>query len=253
MLTDEFLNIAHRGGGRLAPEETLVAYQNAVDVGADVLEMDARATMDGVIILCHDNTVDRTSDGGGVISNKTFDELRQLDAGYQFTRDGGATYPFRGQGITFPTLLEVLEAHPTMLFAIEIKEAETAADVVAVIEQAGVEDRVIVASFSDAAVLQVRAINPDVLTAQTVSESLDFARLTDDDEVDYRAPAWVIQAPPDLGELIVDEAFTQRAARLDVKVHVWTINDPGEMQDFLDIAIDGIMTDDPETLESLTQ
>ncbi|MEZ4374468.1 MAG: glycerophosphodiester phosphodiesterase family protein [Polyangiaceae bacterium] len=110
LLSNHFLNIAHRGGRKLAPEHTLVAYQNGLDVGADILELDVHATSDGVLVLMHDDTVDRTTNGTGAIKELTFAELRSLDAAYNFSEDGGQTFPYRGKGIQVPTLEEARRA-----------------------------------------------------------------------------------------------------------------------------------------------
>ncbi|HDH09983.1 MAG TPA: glycerophosphodiester phosphodiesterase, partial [Chloroflexi bacterium] len=99
LTSDRPLVMAHRGAG-LAPENTLVAFQKALDLGADVLELDVHATKDGEIVVIHDETVDRTTDGRGAVKDFTLEELKRLDAGYHFTPDGGVTYPYRGRGIT---------------------------------------------------------------------------------------------------------------------------------------------------------
>ena len=98
------LVIAHQGGDGLWPGNTLFAYQNAAKLGVDVLEMDIHITKDGKLVLMHDETVDRTTDGTGEIESMTLAELKQLDAGYSWTPDEGKTFPFRGQGITMTTL-----------------------------------------------------------------------------------------------------------------------------------------------------
>lgn len=98
--SDHPLVIAHQGGDGLWPGDTMFAFQNAADMGADVLEMDAHITKDGVLILMHDETVDRTTNGTGEIESMTLDEIKQLDAGYDWTPDEGATFPFRGEGVT---------------------------------------------------------------------------------------------------------------------------------------------------------
>ena len=97
------LVMAHQGGKKLRPDNTLVAYQNAWDLGSDVLEMDLHSTTDGVLVLMHDATVDDTTDGSGAIQDFNLRELQELDAGYRWTQDEGASYPFRGQGIRVPS------------------------------------------------------------------------------------------------------------------------------------------------------
>jgi len=104
---DGVMVIAHQGGEWLRPSNTLVAFDHAVELDVDVLEMDIHQTQDGVIVLMHDATVDRTTDGSGAIKEMTLAEIRALDAGYYWTDDDGATYPYRGQGIQVPTLEEI--------------------------------------------------------------------------------------------------------------------------------------------------
>src|SRR5690554_1995342 len=124
LLSDQVLNIAHRGGGLLRPETTLPAFEHALAVGADVLEFDLHASADGVIVAMHDDTVDRTTEGSGAIKDRSFAELRMLDAGYRFTTDDGQTYPYRGAGIQIPTLEEILLGFPDRYYLMEIKQSE---------------------------------------------------------------------------------------------------------------------------------
>ena len=117
-----FLVFAHRGGGGLYPENTLGAFADSAKLGADVLELDVRATSDGKIVVLHDAAVDRTTDGHGKISEMPLAAVKKLDAGYPFTTDGGQTFPFRGKGVVVPTLDEIFTAFPEMTFNIEPKQ-----------------------------------------------------------------------------------------------------------------------------------
>jgi len=96
--------IAHRGGAGLRPENTLAAFQHAAQLGADVLEMDLRVAADGAIVVMHDATVERTTDGAGAVASLKLAELKRLDAGYRWSPDGGATFPYRGRGVRVPAL-----------------------------------------------------------------------------------------------------------------------------------------------------
>src|SRR5215216_4137443 len=113
--------IAHQGGEGVWPGDTLFAFQKAVEIGADVLEMDAHITKDGEIVLMHDETVDDTTDGAGLIEDMTLVEIKQLDAAYDWSLDDGQTFPYRGQRVQVPTLRELFEKFPDMRYLIEIK------------------------------------------------------------------------------------------------------------------------------------
>lgn len=251
LLIDNFLNIAHRGGGLLAPEETMPAFQRAVEANVDVLEMDVQATSDGVLVLMHDTEVDRTTDGTGKLSELTFAEARALDAGYKFSDDGGATFPYRGTGVQIATLREVLEAYPTMLFSIELKEFGVTEDVLDLIAELGMQDQVVIASFFDAALRKARTYDSEIQTILTIEESLALVQLDEEQESLYSPPAWILQLPPSLGDLSVNAALVERADRFGMKIQVWTINEPEEMQGFLDLGVHGIMSDNPEALAGL--
>ena len=248
-LGDRFLNIAHRGGGRLAPEHTLVAYENALRVGADVIEFDLHATSDGVIVILHDATVDRTTDGSGVVRNMTYAELRQLDAGYRFTRDGGATYPWRGMGVTIPTLEEALALLDGVPITVEFKQVSPSIvdATIAMFESFGALDRAAFASFDSRPVARAREIAPEVPTAFDAQELVFFSAFDLEMPNGYEPPAAVIQPP----KVAVDAEFMEKARAVGVKVHPWTVNDAQEMQALIDLGVDGIFTDDPELLAAL--
>ena len=145
------LVMAHRGGQGLWPPNTLHAYERACELGVDVLEMDIHMTADGSIVVRHDPTVDATSNGQGAIADLTLEEIKSLDAGYRWTADGGTSYPFRGRGITIPTLVEVLEAFPDIRLNIDIKPEQP--EILPVFARLLADynrlDTVLVASFHD--------------------------------------------------------------------------------------------------------
>jgi len=241
-------NIAHRGGSRLAPENTLPAFANAIATGADILELDVRRTADDVVVVLHDPTVDRTTDGVGDVGAMTFAELQQLDAGYQFTPDGGASHPFRGMEIRVPTLQQILDAFPDAYFNIEIKDAvPTVAPVLALIQERGLADRVLVASIYDEIQAKVRANAPDVLTSMTAPELLALSNLTAEDEASYVPRAPIAQPP----YVYVTPELLAMAKRHHLVVHVWTVDDRETMVDFLDRGVDGIITNDPVLLHDV--
>jgi glycerophosphoryl diester phosphodiesterase len=247
--------IAHRGGRGLWPENTLHAFRNAAALGVDVLEMDLRMTADGEIVVLHDDTVDRTTDGKGAVAALTIAQLRQLDAGYRWTTDGGTTFPHRGQGIGVPSLREVFAALPAMRMNLEIKGSGPAMSsrLCALIGQHAMERRVVVAAVDQAAMDAFRAACPSVATAATRDEATRFAWMSYAFLGSLFAPrAQVLQVPERVGQFeLLTPRFAKDSRRLNVKLEVWTINDPSDMQRLLGLPVDGIMTDYPDRLLSL--
>ncbi|MEM9728524.1 MAG: glycerophosphodiester phosphodiesterase [Myxococcota bacterium] len=254
------LNIAHRGGRRIRPEHTLLAYEQALLDGTDILELDLHATLDGVIVVLHDTTIDRTTNGTGAVKDMTLEELRTYDAGYDFSTDGGATYPYRGTGLVIPTLEEVLTAFPDSPYVIEIKQAEPSIvdDFVAITREYEVIDQINGASFNDDVLQELRAAAPEMATSFSEDEvtAFFFESLADDGiDPSYVPPAEFLQVPPTFGQLeVLHPGFVPAAHSLGLKVHVWTINDEAEMRFLIeDLGVDGIMTDDPPLLSSVIE
>ena len=129
MMEHPFLNpmpriVAHRGDSEYFPENTLPAFRSAFELGVDVIETDVHLTKDGHIVIWHDPTLERNTNGSGTLESHTLNELKALDAGYTFTKDGGRTFPFRGQGVQLATLDEALRALPYARFNIDLKSQE---------------------------------------------------------------------------------------------------------------------------------
>src|SRR4051812_9330297 len=157
------LVFAHRGAGALAPENTIAAFDNGLALGADGLELDVRLSRDGVVVVHHDATLERTSDGRGAVSDLSFEQLARLDAGYHFRRRDGLDDPggsCRGQGISIPSLEAVLRRYPGALFIIELKvpSAELVRRTVDLLKHAGALPRAAVGSFSRRALQATRAL-----------------------------------------------------------------------------------------------
>jgi len=250
--TDRLLAIAHRGGAGLWPENTLFAFQNAVRIGADALEFDVHATSDGELVVIHDATVDRTTDGAGRVDEMTWDALRELDAGYRWTADGGASFPFRGMGLRVPTLEEVMNALPDTRMIIELKNVSDAARVrfSKAIAQCTYPERKVIASFQSETVKYIRDNNPGIATSSTAGEVLGFwvlnsLRLG----FAFVAEGETMQVPPRFQDLtLVSNRFVSGAHRHNMDVYVWTINEEAEMRRHVDHGVDGIITDYPDRL-----
>ncbi|MBT9260281.1 MAG: glycerophosphodiester phosphodiesterase [Clostridiales bacterium] len=244
------LVIAHRGGAALAPEDTIVAFEKGRELGSHWLEMDVWPTADGHIVVIHDDTVDRTTNGQGQVQEMTLHEIQSLDAGYWFTQDGGITYPFRGLGVFVPTLDEVLAALPDTRMVIEIKpdSADFARQVVAKVQEMGAAGKVMLPSFHQASEDAVRKASPKIPTSMTFEEGITFQILLRLGLASFWTPPGnvVAQMPPKMhGVPIITEAFIRMAHYKGLPVHVWTINDATEMRVLNYLGVDAIITDYP--------
>lgn len=250
------LVIAHQGGEEVWPSNTMFAYERAVGLGVDMLEMDLHATADGKLVLMHDETVDRTTDGTGKIEEMTLAEFKALDGGYYWTGDDGQTFPFRGQGITPASLDEVFSAFPDMPMNIEIKlvESQPVAELFCqAIRDYGMQDKVLVASFHQDAIDQFRALCPEVTTSLAQNEVIDFfVRHKLFLAGTYSPPGGAVQVPEERSGLrILTEGFVDDAHGRGMDVHAWTINEVEDMQRMIDLGVDGIITDRPDLLMEL--
>lgn len=249
------LVIAHQGGDGIWPGDTLYAFENAVEIGADVLEMDAHITKEGQIVMMHDETVDGTTDGTGLIHDLTMAELKQLDAAYRWTNDDGKTYPYRGQGIQVPSLEEIFQKFPQMRYVIEIKLTENPIDrpLCDLIRQHNMQDKVMIASFHDEAMQSFRETCPEVATSASRTEVRNFVLLGKIFLSGFLAPHYQsIQPPFDPKESmnipIMTERFIREAHAKNIKVEPWTVDDPELMKQYIEWGVDGIITDRPDLM-----
>jgi glycerophosphoryl diester phosphodiesterase len=251
-------NFAHRGASARAPENTLEAFRLAVEAGAGGLELDVHMTRDGEIVVIHDATVDRTTEGFGVVAEMTFDDLRSLDAGYRFSPDGGCTHPYRRRGVRIPTLAEVYEQFPDASVNIDIKEPQPGVEeaVLRVIQEAGAEGRSLVVSANPAVVWRFRRVRGGrISTAASRLETGAFYLLSRLRLERLCRPAYdALQVPVEYeGITLATPRFVEAAHSRGVRVDVWTINEPGEMRRLLDLGADVLMTDHPETLTDVVE
>lgn len=246
------LVIAHQGGDGVWPGESMLAFQNAVDLGVDVLEMDLHITSDGVLVLMHDETVDRTTDGTGEIESMTLAEIKQLDAAYDWTPDDGVTFPYRGQGIQVVTLEEVFTAFPEMRMTIEIKKTNNsmAKPFCDLIREYGMQEKVLVASFHDERIKEFRAECPEVATSSAKDETTVFVLMTKAFLGGFYSPAFYsLQVPEESGGItVMTPAFVKAAHARNLAVEPWTINDAETMRKFIEWGVDGIITDRPDIM-----
>jgi glycerophosphoryl diester phosphodiesterase len=225
-------------------ENTTVAFARAVELGYRYIETDAHASADGVAVVFHDDTVDRVLGRPADPRRRRVRDLRWADL--STLRVGGAA--------AVPRLDEVLDAWPQVRFNIDAKADQAVDPIVDVVRRGRAEDRVLLASFSDARLARMRrAMGPSVATSlgmRGVASLWASARTW----VPRRVPANVVaaQVPVRYGRLrVITPRFVRYCHRLGLQVHVWTIDDPGEMHDLLDLGVDGIMTDRIEVLRDV--
>lgn len=246
-------NFAHRGGAKVVPEDTLEGFREGIAMGGGVVELDVHTSADGVVVVIHDPEVDRTTDGTGPVAEQTLAELQQLDAAYDFTPDGKLTFPWRGKGVTVPTLERIYAEFPDRPINIEIKGERPGIELAVwqVIEAAGAAERTIVSADRRATIARFRAASGGrvatgastvELAAYWVRHLLRLGSLVD-------APYQALQAPETWkGLRIVTPAFVRQAQERDLRVDVWTIDDEPAMRRLLSFGVDGIMTDRPDVL-----
>ena len=236
--------IAHRGSSAEAPENTLPAFEAAVQRGADAVELDVRLTADGAPVVIHDATLDRTTDRVGPVRGFTLAELRTVDAGARFTTDGDRTHPQRGKGHQIPTLGEVLWTFPGLPLLVEIKEPEAQDAVRRVLVQESATERCVVASEHDAA---LRAFD-EAPFARGASGS-EIAALYWAAMLRRRAPAVryrLLSVPRrHRGLRVPTRAFVAAARARGCPVHVWTVDSQPEATKLWERGVAGIVTNRP--------
>ena len=246
------LVIAHQGGDDLWPGDTMFAMQHAAALGVDVLEMDLHITQDGVLVISHDETVDRTTNGSGEIETMTLAEIKQFDAGYDWSRDDGTTYPYRGQDITIPTLEEIFQTFPDYRMTIEIKTTEQsmAQPFCDLIRQYDMQDQIVVASFHDERMAEFREVCPEVATSSARQETTVFVLLTKAFLGRLYSPKFLsLQVPEESsGITVMTPSFVRAAHERGLYVEPWTINDPAQMRQYIEWGVDGLITDRPDLM-----
>jgi glycerophosphoryl diester phosphodiesterase len=260
---------AHQGGAWESPSSTLHAIRHALAAGATAIELDVHATADGELVVCHDATVDRTTEASGTIASFTLEELRRLDFSYWWIPGADVTpgrpaeeYPFRGRAprdrsFGIATLREVLEGFPDVVLNLDIKQTAPAVApyeeaLASLLAEYGRVDDVIVASFLDPATDAFRRFAPEVPTSAGTIATAEAWRAVQAGEPLPETPAVAFQVPERQGDLVVvDEPFVEAAHRAGMAVHVWTVNDAESMQRLLALGVDGIISDLPTTLRGV--
>ena len=238
---------AHRGDSGNFPENTIESLTKALQKGADGLELDIRLSGDNEIVVYHDDTLERLTDGEGRVNNFFLSDLQKLDAGYKFQKNG--QFPFRGEGISVPTLKNVFSELPEVPIIIELKDNNKilATKLGEILKSYSAEDRVLLGGFDYQMIKTLRQRLPEVPTAATKREALAFYVLAHLGIAGWLS--WKFQAftlPTHYYGLPVLTPFFRAAARAaGIKLYIWTVNDFDEFQELIDKGVDGVLTDYP--------
>ncbi|MFW6362268.1 MAG: glycerophosphodiester phosphodiesterase [Spirochaeta sp.] len=264
--------IAHQGGAQEVPSQTNLAFEYAASIGVDVFELDVVLTADDQLAVIHDLTVDRTTDGSGLVADMTYEEIRALDAGYGLLDSSGRVIrdpsqnPFIGRGAYIPSLQELFQRYPEQPMLIEIKDTgergRRAAEVFwKLVQEYQRAETVVAASFSALPLKHLHRISDGVLLQSAAADhvlrfyALHLLRLH---ALNSALPFQVLNLPSawDVGPFTVD--LLSGSLREDIRnrgmaLHYWTINDEDEMRDLIAMGVDGIITDRPSLLIAIIE
>jgi len=237
--------LAHRGTSLLAPENTAPAFDFALSYGADVFEIDVRLSRDNQVMVFHDATLERTTNGSGPVRAQDARQLQQLDAGYRFMSDG--EWPARGTGVCMLTLAELLERYPDVRVNIDIKDADESAVVATgqAVQQVNAADRCVLASFHDQQVDRCRALFPQMKCAMSLREVKHYYfRFVTGQLLGNHHSAGLFQVPVSYyGLPLSGPRFISSIHRGGGEIYFWTINDTAQMRKLMVRGADGIVTD----------
>ncbi len=224
------------------------SFRAAADAGAEYFELDVHMTADGEIVVSHDASLDRNCGRAGAIRELQWSQIANADAGYAFSADGGANHPFRSRGIGIPRLAEVLAEFPKVRVLIEVKQKSPSlvAAMLRVIDSAGARRRVLIASELQEPIDELRRLAPGMPTNFPYGEVAEFLQAMAAGRTDFRPRASALQIPPEYeGWKLVTPDSVAFAHRVGVELHVWTVNDEPTIAEYLEMGVDGVITDFP--------
>lgn len=251
----DVLVIAHRGGKGLAPEGTIVAFDQAEKLGVDMFEYDIHQTSDGHLVVIHDDTVDRTTNGTGKVNDLTLEEIQKLDAGYHF-KDEDGNYTYKQQGIYIPTLEEIFKKYPNMRQLIEIKDTndpdlyeEIIQQLWQLIQEYEMEELVMIGSFDHKINERFEEVSEGKIpigggesaVRSFVTKHVPYLNGLASSSVDS------LQLPTEAeGHDLTTKNIINSAKKRNISVYYWTINDEKTMKDLMNKKADGILSDYPD-------
>jgi glycerophosphoryl diester phosphodiesterase len=248
--TGRTLVIPHAGGDGLFPENTLYAYQQSMAMGGEVIDLDVYLTADGQLIAFHDSTLDRTTNGTGTVAANTLDEITKLDAGWGFETDG--SFPFRGRGLTVPTIKEVLQAFPELLATLDLKDQRVAVvePLCALLRELGRTEDVYVGIDVEPQVIAFREQCPEVRTSGTDAERQASRAAREAGDTTFVSNQLVGQPGyrNDDGTWRITNETLAWAHDHDTAILTWTVDDLADMEKLVRMGVDGIYTRFPDRL-----
>jgi glycerophosphoryl diester phosphodiesterase len=235
--------VAHRGASGQAPENTMEAFRLAVELGADALETDVHLSADGQVVLIHDDTLDRTTDRAGRVAELTQAQIRAADAGYRFERDGA--FPFRGRGVSVPTLEQLLDWLPEQVgLVVEIKAREATDRTVELLQRHALHGtpRLQLISFDEAAIERVRELDPAIPTGYLLVPGDNIERA-----LEYAVHRGHVAVHPWEGDLGLNPLpILQQAHAYGLRIGCYVVNDASRMQELAALGVWGFVTDHPD-------
>jgi glycerophosphoryl diester phosphodiesterase len=249
------LVIPHGGGDALFPENTIYAYEHSMAIGGDVVDADVQLTADGIPIAFHDTTLERTTNGTGNVSDKTYAELAGLDAGWGFVRD--EEHPFRDKGITIPTIASVLEQFPDTLTTLDLKDLRTAAvePLCTLLRKLNRTRDVYIGVDTNEQVMLFRQLCPEVRTSGTDTERRAMRAAREANDASFVTHQLVSQpgAVADDGTRRITAEYLAYAHSKNIAVLPWVVDDPADLTDLITIGVDGIYTRRPDVMVKLLE
>ena len=228
--------MAHRGGASDKPENTLAAFQRAVELGYRYVETDAHVTADGVLLAFHDHVLDRVTDRAGVVSDLPWSEVKRALV----------------DGEPIPRMEDLLGTWPELRVNIDPKHDAAVEPLVAALERTKAFDRVCVAAFSDRRLTRFRRLTRGEVCTALGPAAIARLRLASFGARTGRVAGACLQCPTHIGRrVLIDQRFVDTAHRRGLPVHIWTIDERAQMERLLDIGVDGIMTDRPTVLKEV--
>ena len=238
------IKIAHRGFSGIAPENTMAAFQKALEVGVDGVELDVHGTLDRQVVSIHDSTLNRTTNRSGNVNQLTLNQIREADAGSWFSPQ------FAGEKI--PTLAEALDLiGQSAVAVVEIKDTTIVERVVEIIHQANASDHVVVISFDKSALKQIRQLDPRIPTGFLVGSNDETNSMKDPAIELVKQVSTIGAGTLNVQESMVLPTFARQIRKRGINLWTWTVDDLPRMRELVDYGVQGITTNFPQKLAAL--